>query len=59
MHPKEQLAGNVDAIVTGKAPHPLYDPAAWPKLLADGRASFEARVRAERERARSGAVPTR
>jgi metallo-beta-lactamase class B len=53
MHPKEQFAGKVSAIVRGEAPHPLYDPTGWPKLLEEGRTSFEARVRAEREKAKA------
>lgn len=48
MHPKELLQGKVEAIVSGQAPHPLYNPAGWPRLLDQVQSGFEARVRDER-----------
>ena len=52
MHPKQQFEGKVAAIAAGKAPHPLYDPAGWKKLLSEGQADFEARVAAERAKSK-------
>jgi metallo-beta-lactamase class B len=47
MHPEELFAGKQDALAKGVRPHPLADPAAWPKLLDEVEADFEAQLKAE------------
>lgn len=50
MHPEDQLAGKTAALARGVRPHPLADPAAWPRLLDEVEADFEHQLRAEAQR---------
>ncbi|MEJ7596311.1 MAG: subclass B3 metallo-beta-lactamase [Kofleriaceae bacterium] len=53
MHPEQQFAGKLDALVAGTRPHPLDDRAAWPALIHEYETEFAERVaRARREPAR-------
>jgi metallo-beta-lactamase class B len=47
MHPEELFAGKIEQLANGTRPHPLADPAAWPKLLDEAEAEFEQLVEAE------------
>lgn len=47
MHPEDLFAGKREALANGVRPHPLADPAAWPKLLAEAEAEFEELVTRE------------
>ena len=44
MHPEAQFEGKVERIKAGETPHPLYDPAGWPKLLDDAIAGLQERI---------------
>ena len=54
MHPETYFAGKVDRIKAGQIPHPLFDPQAYAKLIADTEAAFRKRV--EEERAKTSAA---
>ena len=54
MHPESYFAGKVERIKAGATPHPLYDPQAYAKLIADTEAAFRKRV--EEERAKTSAA---
>lgn len=41
MHPEDLFAGKREALANEVRPHPLADPAAWPKLLDEAEAEFE------------------
>jgi metallo-beta-lactamase class B len=53
MHPESYFAGKVERIKAGETPHPLYDPAAYGKLIADTEANFQKRVQEERTKTTS------
>jgi metallo-beta-lactamase class B len=48
MHPESYFAGKVERIKAGETPHPLFDPQAYAKFIADTEADFQKRVQAER-----------
>jgi len=48
MHPEELFAGKVERIKAGATPHPLLNPDAYAKLIADTEANFKKRVEEER-----------
>jgi len=48
MHPETYFAGKVERIKAGATPHPLYDPQAYTKLIADTEAAFRKRVEEDR-----------
>jgi hypothetical protein len=47
MHPEEDFAGKQEQLARGVRPHPLANPAAWPKLLDEVEAEFEAQLKRE------------
>jgi len=47
MHPEDVFAGKLDRLRAAARPHPLDDPAAWPKLLDETEAEFNAMVQRE------------
>ncbi|HEX4421533.1 MAG TPA: hypothetical protein VH165_26640 [Kofleriaceae bacterium] len=47
MHPADQFAGKLDRLRASVLPNPLYDPAAWHKMLDDSEAEFRQRVATE------------
>ena len=47
MHPEELFAGKVERIKAGEAPHPLFNPESYVKLIADTEANFKKRVQEE------------
>src|SRR6266566_930159 len=48
MHPESYFAGKVDRMKAGETPHPLLDPNAYAKLIADTETNFQKRLQAER-----------
>jgi metallo-beta-lactamase class B len=48
MHPETYFAGKVEAMKAGKTPHPLLDPEAYAKLIAETETNFQKRVQEER-----------
>jgi len=48
MHPESYFAGKIARIKAGETPHPLFDPAAYTKLIGDTEANFQKRVQEER-----------
>lgn len=44
VHPDDQFAGTIDRIRAGARPHPLEIPTAWPKLLDEAEAEFNAQL---------------
>src|SRR5215472_1583048 len=53
MHPESHFAGKIERIKAGETPHPLYDPNAYGKLIADTEANFQKRVQEERTKTSS------
>src|SRR5881397_25807 len=51
MHPESYFAGKVDRIKSGETPHPLLDPNAYAKLIADTETNFQKRLQEERAKA--------
>ena len=47
-HPESLFAGKVERIKASETPHPLMNPGAWTKMLADTEANFLKRVQEER-----------
>jgi hypothetical protein len=47
MHPETYFAGKIEAMKAGKTPHPLLDPPAYAKLIADTETNFQKRVQEE------------
>ncbi|NVB79254.1 MAG: subclass B3 metallo-beta-lactamase [Kofleriaceae bacterium] len=47
-HPEDEFAGKQIALAEEVRPHPLADPAAWPKLLDEIEAEFEAQLKRQR-----------
>jgi metallo-beta-lactamase class B len=50
MHPESYFAGKVERIKAGETPHPLYDPQAYGKFIAQTEADFQKRVQEERKK---------
>src|SRR5437870_10648602 len=51
MHPESYFAGKVDRMKAGETPHPLLDPNAYAKLIADTETNFQKRFQEERAKA--------
>jgi metallo-beta-lactamase class B len=49
MHPEDRFTAAVERMIAGARPHPLDDPAAWPRLLAEAEAEFSGLVQSERD----------
>jgi metallo-beta-lactamase class B len=48
MHPADIFKDKIDRIKAGETPHPLYDPAGWPKLIDEVTADLQHRIDAQR-----------
>jgi len=53
MHPESYFAGKVERIKAGETPHPLLDPEAYSKMIAETEANFQKRVQEERAKTSS------
>jgi metallo-beta-lactamase class B len=53
MHPESYFEGKVERIKAGATPHPLLDPGAYTKLIADTEANFQKRIQEERTKTSS------
>ena len=51
MHPESYFAGKLERIKAGETPHPLLDPNAYAKLIADTETNFQKRLQEERAKA--------